>query len=185
MIAEGRLRYAGVNFSTMDGERYRQTRGRDHAEAVVRNLDYLAQRPLAEDMRILVFGTGDEAHQRDFREISDRYAASHWKVESHVVMDRAGWLEVGRSTPPIQKLRGCNNIGSRPFEHIHITPQGRCVLCCEDYDEKYVVGDLNTMSVHEVMSGPELARLRRWTYGVEEAPDDYICRRCVFARSAE
>jgi hypothetical protein len=26
-----------------------------------------------------------------------------------------------------------------------------------------------------------MARLRRWTYGVEEAPDDFLCRRCEFA----
>jgi len=23
--------------------------------------------------------------------------------------------------------------------------------------------------------------LRRWTYGVEEAPDDFLCRQCEFA----
>ena len=57
------------------------------------------------------------------------------------------------------------------------------VLCCEDYDEKYVVGDLTTSSVADVLAGPELARLRRWVYGLEEAPDDFICRKCVFAQS--
>ena len=56
-----------------------------------------------------------------------------------------------------------------------------CVLCCEDYDEKYVVGDLTTSSVAEVLRGPEIARLRRWSYGLEEAPEDFICRKCIYA----
>jgi len=31
------------------------------------------------------------------------------------------------------------------------------------------------------LGGETMARLRRWTYGVEEAPDDFLCRRCEFA----
>ena len=28
----------------------------------------------------------------------------------------------------------------------------------------------------------EVAKLRRWVYGIEEAPADFICRNCIFAR---
>ena len=35
--------------------------------------------------------------------------------------------------------------------------------------------------VAEVLEGDEMARMRRWVYGVEEAPDDFICRTCIFA----
>ena len=34
---------------------------------------------------------------------------------------------------------------------------------------------------HQVLSGDEIARLRRMIYGLERAPDDFICRKCVFA----
>ena len=67
-------------------------------------------------------------------------------------------------------------------DNIHITPRGQCVLCCEDYDEKYVVGDLNESTIAEVLEGDEIAKLRRWVYGIEEAPEDFMCRDCVFAR---
>ena len=83
---------------------------------------------------------------------------------------------------PHARLCGCDNVGSRPLEHLHITPYGKCVFCCEDYDENYVVGDLTAQTVGEVLGGPEIAQLRRWTYGQEDAPDDFICRRCIFAR---
>lgn len=99
-------------------------------------------------------------------------------------MDRAGYLPLGiKPVRPHAHLRGCENMGSRPVQHLHITPYGHCLLCCEDYDERYVVGDLTVETVAEVLSGPRLAQLRRWIYGQEEAPDDFLCRRCVFART--
>jgi hypothetical protein len=57
------------------------------------------------------------------------------------------------------------------------------VLCCEDYDEKYVVGDLTQETVAQVLTGDALAILRRWAYGLEDAPADFMCRKCVFART--
>ena len=32
------------------------------------------------------------------------------------------------------------------------------------------------------IAGDELAKMRRWIYGIEEAPADFMCRDCVFAR---
>ncbi len=72
-------------------------------------------------------------------------------------------------------------MGSRPFEHLHVTATAKAVLCCQDYYERLVVGDLKTQTVGEVLGGDVMARLRRWTYGVEKAPDDFLCRRCEFA----
>jgi hypothetical protein len=98
-------------------------------------------------------------------------------------MDRAGWLDIGlRPEEKKRRLRGCDNVGSRPLQHLHITPHGTCVLCCEDYDEKYVVGDLADSTIAQVLAGPGLAQMRKWVYGIEDAPEDFICRSCVFAR---
>lgn len=184
LIEGGGLRYLCINLSTLDRERYAQDRGADHLAVVLKNLDYLKHLPLAADMRMVVLGTGDEVHRRDFEAVRDRFAGSRFVVEHHVVMDRAGWLEVGMK--PVEKnvrLAGCDNVGSRPIQHLHITPHGKCVLCCEDYDENYVVGDLTSNTIAEVLRGPELAKMRRWVYGVEDAPEDFMCRSCVFART--
>lgn len=183
IVSEGSLRYLCINLSTLDRERYRKERGADHLPAVLRNVDYMKDRPVAEQMKIVVLGTGDEKHAKDFDDVRARYAGSRFEIESHVVMDRAGWLEVGTRAPDRNKrLAGCDNMGSRPLNHLHITPQGKCVLCCEDYDEKYVVGDLTQQSVEQVLTGDEIAKLRRWVYGLEESPDDFMCRDCIFAR---
>jgi len=183
LVEAGPLRYICINLSTLDRERYQRDRGEDHVGVVLRNLDYAKDLPLAARMNIVVLGTGDAQHDRDFEEIRQRFAGSRFEVERHVVMDRAGWLDVGLKPPERKRhLAGCDNVGSRPLQHLHITPRGKCVLCCEDYDERYVVGDLTKNTVAEVLEGDEVAKLRRWTYGIEEAPQDFICRNCIFAR---
>lgn len=182
LVEMGGLRFLSINLSTLDRDRYRKDRGGDHLGLVLRNLDYARDKPLAEQMDMVVLGTGNDDHKRDFEEISRRFAGSRFEVKYFEVMDRAGYLQIGlKPAAPNQRLCGCENVGSRPLQHIHITPQGKCVLCCEDYDARYVVGDLTRQSVHEVLTGPEMAQMRRWAYGVEEAPRDFICRGCTFA----
>ncbi len=182
LVEMGGLRFLSINLSTLDRDKYRDDRGGDHLATVLRNLDYAKDLPLAQQMDMVVLGTGDERHRSDFAEIRSRFAGSRFEVKLFEVMDRAGYLQIGmRPAVPHRALCGCENNGSRPLQHLHITPRGQCVLCCEDYDEKYVVGDLTRESIAEVLGGPRLALLRRWAYGVEEAPADFICRGCTFA----
>jgi len=182
--AGGGLRYLCLNISTLDRQRYQHDRGEDHLPVVLRNADYLAGHPVAREMKIVVLGTGDAAHQADFEEIRGRFSGTPFEIERHEVMDRAGWLDIGaRPAERHRRLAGCDNVGSRPLQHLHITPRGECVLCCEDYDQNYVIGDLNRNTIDEVLRGDAIAKFRRWTYGLEEAPDDFICRGCVFART--
>jgi MoaA/NifB/PqqE/SkfB family radical SAM enzyme len=183
LLAAGTLRYLCINLSTLDSDDYKRDRGADHLGVVLRNLDYLRDKPLAEQMRIIVLGRGDEAHRASFEQARQRFAGSRFEVESFLTIDRGAWhLEVGvKMTEPIRKLGGCDLLGSRPIQHLHITPSGKCILCCQDYDENYIVGDVAAQSIAEVLEGDEMAKMRRWAYGVEEAPDDFICRTCSFA----
>jgi molybdenum cofactor biosynthesis enzyme MoaA len=182
LVAAGGLRYLSINLSTLDRERYRRERGGDHLDLVLRNLDHAMDKPLADQMDMVVLGTGNDDHRRDFEEISRRFAGSRFEVKYYEVMDRAGYLQIGhKPASRDRRLCGCDNVGSRPLQHIHITPRAACVLCCEDYDGKYVVGDLTRESVHEVLTGPAMATMRRWVYGLEDAPRDFICHGCTFA----
>ena len=182
LVEIGPLRFLSVNLNTVDPQRYRRERGKAHLDIVLKNLRYVKNLRVADEMVIAVLGEGDEQHEREVEAISRMFAGSNFEVRNHRLMDRAGYLEVGDAVPdPAQALRGCENLGSRPIQHLHITPHGRCVLCCEDYDEHYVVGNLIEETVVDVLTGDRLAQLRRWTYGAEEAPADFICRECVFA----
>ena len=179
----GGLRYFSVNLSTLDRERYRRDRGKDHLELVLRNLRYLRDLELAPLMEIVVLGRGDEEHRRDYEEICAHFQGSRFEVKSYQTMDRAGAVPFGLSPRASRRrLCGCDQTGSRPLQWLHITPYGKCLLCCQDYHEQYVVGDLSEETVAQVLQGERMARYRRWAYGVEEAPEDFICRRCIYAR---
>lgn len=182
LLELGGLRYLSINLSTLDHARYARDRGHDHVDLVLRNLDYLSRLPLAQEMVIAVLGEGDDVHRRDFEEISERFAGTRMEVKSFEVMDRAGYLRIGvKPERPTRRLRGCENNGSRPLQHLHVTPHAKAVFCCQDYEEYHLIGDLSTQTVAEVLSGPEVAKLRRWSYGLDEAPADFMCRKCVYA----
>ena len=182
VVELGGLVYLGINISTVDRERYKKDRGKDHLPRVLEHLDYMKDKPLAETMALVVLGHDDEAHRREIGALEARFAGSNFLVRPFNIMDRAGWLDVGIGPEkPHRRLRGCDNLGSRPLEHLHITAAGKAIFCCEDYDEVHTVGDLTTRTVDEVLSGEEVAKLRRWAYGIEDAPDDFICRNCLFA----
>lgn len=180
----GGLRYLCINLSTLDREQYRKERGRNHLDLVLKNLEYMKDLVIAPQMEIVVLGTGDSNHRRAFDEISTRFTDSRFDVKYYEFMDRAGNMPIGISSNKSDKrLCGCDQTGSRPLQWVHITPHGKCVLCAQDYYERYVVGDLTRETLDQVLSGERMAQLRRWAYGVEEAPDDFICRYCIYART--
>jgi Radical SAM superfamily/Iron-sulfur cluster-binding domain len=177
----GRFRYLGVNLPTLDVERYRASHGTKDLPRVVANIDALGSLEIAEERAIVVLGDCGEIHKADEAEIAARYGPAGWQIKSFEVRSRAGQIPMGRVVPYKKKLRGCELMGSRPFEHLHVNANARAVLCCQDYYESWTVGDLTVQTVAEVLGGETLARLRRWAYGVEEAPENFICRRCEFA----
>jgi len=180
----GGLSHLSINLSTIDPERYAKERGGSHVELVLRYVSYMKDLEIAPNMEIQVLGTGDDNHRRDFQEISAEFAGSRFEVKYSEIMDRAGNLPVGqRPNRQGNRLCGCDQTGSRPIQWLHVTPQGKCVLCCQDYYEDYIVGDLNKETVEEVLGGEKMARYRRWLHGIEESPKDFICRKCIYART--
>jgi len=177
----GRFRYIGINLPTLDPERYLKMHGTRDLARVLANVDAMRARALAEETAIVVLGDEDEDHRRDVAEIRARFEPLGWEVKPFRIRSRPSSGTYVPEPPAKKTLRGCELMGSRPFEHLHVTATARAVLCCQDYYERLVIGDLKTQTVAEVLGGDAMARLRRWTYGVEEAPDDFLCRRCEFA----
>jgi MoaA/NifB/PqqE/SkfB family radical SAM enzyme len=177
----GRFRYVGINLPTLDPERYEKLHGTRDLARVLSNIDALAANRLSEESAIVVLGDEDEEHRRDVEQIRARFEPKGWEVRPFRIRSRPASGTFVPEPPAKKRLRGCEQMGSRPFEHLHVTATAKAVLCCQDYYEKLVVGDLKTQTVAEVLGGDTMARLRRWTYGVEEAPADYLCRRCEFA----
>jgi radical SAM family protein/iron-sulfur cluster protein len=185
ILEMGGLRYLSVNLSTLDRERYNRDRAGDHLPLVMRNLEYIKDKPLAPQMDIAVLGKGDAVHRLDFEQISEHFANTRFKIHFYEVMDRAGAVPIGlHPETRHERLCGCEQTGSRIVQWVHITPHADCVLCCQDYFDKYVVGNLNEQSLDEILTGPRMSLYRRWVYGIEPAPADFICRGCIYALTA-
>jgi hypothetical protein len=177
----GRFRYVGINLPTLDPERYYEMHGTRDLARVIANIDALPTRSLAQETAIVVLGNEDDAHRRDTEQIRERFEPLGWDIRPFRIRSRPASGTFVPSPPPKKKLRGCELMGSRPFEHLHITATAKAVLCCQDYYEKLTIGDLNAQTVAEILGGDVMARLRRWSYGVDEAPANFLCRRCEFA----
>ena len=177
----GRFRYIGINLPTLDPDRYWKLHGTRDLSRVLANIDAMRARALSEETAIVVLGDQDEAHRKDIREIRQRFEPKGWQIRPFRIRSRPASGTFVPEPPPKRKLKGCELMGSRPFEHLHVTATAKAVLCCQDYYERLTIGDLKTQTVAEILGGDTMARLRRWTYGVEDAPADFLCRRCEFA----
>ena len=178
----GGVRFISVNLSSVNQDYYYEERKYKGLEGVLKNIDYLGKTNIAEEMVIAVLGENDQRHQINFQEIEEYFRDSTLTVKSYQITDRANCLDKGlKLENKIQQLAGCDLLGSRPVQHLHISSYGKVFLCCQDYYEKYTVGDLQIQSVEEVLVGDEMQKLRAMSYGIIEAPEDFICRQCVFA----
>lgn len=74
--------------------------------------------------------------------------------------------------------QGCVRIAS----HLHVSWKGKCFLCCEDYDQKVLLGNLLTNTVDEIMTSKRANELRAEIYGLSPMRENLICRKCAVLR---
>jgi radical SAM protein with 4Fe4S-binding SPASM domain len=72
-----------------------------------------------------------------------------------------------------------------PFKQFNILRDGRVSLCCVDFNEEAIVGDIRKQSIDEIWNGsPELARHRAALGTQDVASLHPICKRCYVATAA-
>ena len=69
---------------------------------------------------------------------------------------------------------------SRPWDMMTITWNGEVVPCCYDYDNKYVVGDVNSNTLSEIWRGEKMTALRREF--LSNQVTNALCRSCPSLR---
>lgn len=90
--------------------------------------------------------------------------------------DRAGALgnQYGRHIGVRRALTGCADV----LNWLCVAVNGDCFLCCEDYYQKVVFGNVRDGELADVLGSPRARQIRRWVYGAEDAPADFLCRSC-------
>ncbi len=73
------------------------------------------------------------------------------------------------------ELRGCR----RAVEDVTVNVDGQVFLCCEDFHQNHILGDLRTQTLDEILNSERAVRYRRTIFGLDPAPADFICRKCA------
>jgi len=127
---------------------------------------------------IIVNGVANEALQ-EMEAILKRFPKlSKEQVQYGLTTDRAGRLEEEyyqdiHNTNP--HLFGC----SIAFSTLYIGVDGMVYLCSCDYGKKYVYGNIFNDTIDEIAKSVYAANLKKNVFGAQEAPADFICRRCI------
>ena len=154
--------------------------------SIMRNLDQIASSPIARHvalhigMQVSHDADGDQA----FARMVDRFAGTAFRVARYIPNDRAGLVPSDRPPVNVTQLAGCA-LQDRTDRWLHIAASGNALLCCQDYLERYVIGNAARSTLDDIISSSERKRFHAWTSGMEKAPADYICRRCAHAIAAD
>ena len=73
---------------------------------------------------------------------------------------------------------GCERLA----KHLHISWEGKVFLCCQDYDQKVVLGDLTRDSIAAIMTSPLARQLRAEMYGLAPMAGGRLCLDCHMLR---
>lgn len=95
------------------------------------------------------------------------------KDASPGLFSRAGNL---KHFPLIQKKGQliCSACGPK-IDHNILLPNGDVLLCCQDYAQEHVIGNLNTMTYNQLFESDEYKRVMA---GLQNENSNILCRRC-------
>ena len=170
-----------VHLSATTSSEALQAHGRDARERVRRNLHDIAVggAPLLSRLRI---GMQVESQQGAEQAVERMRAWLNLDVPitAYTFNDRATLLPIGLHQQDVGRVIGCG-LQNRPNEWLHINASGRVVLCCQDYNEQYVLGDLTESGPLELLEQVESSLYRSWANGLKDAPRNFLCNKCVHA----
>ncbi|MBS3125284.1 SPASM domain-containing protein [Candidatus Woesearchaeota archaeon] len=114
----------------------------------------------------------------------DVETARAYCVEKDITFHFWGFLDRARNVPLYSNsvyrttIHGCEQ--RRPLDRMHVGLDGRVILCCQDWRQTHILGDLNTQSIEEVWHSEKYQNVRRRIYiDGTNAPD--LCKKCKLA----
>ena len=165
-----------VNMPSVDPEEYRRYMGVKFPKGLLENIRGAAKAGLP--VSIAINGISD--CNRRYKEIVAALDCPDVKVFVNLTHDRAGASTSSETVAGGDhhgKLRGCR----RSMEDITINVEGKVVLCCEDYYQRHVLGDLATTELEAILDGAAALDIRRQIFGQTTAQKDLICHGCAEA----
>jgi MoaA/NifB/PqqE/SkfB family radical SAM enzyme len=132
-------------------------------------------------LRMMVMGIGDNRHHENWEDVRNFFADTNMEVGLDLVHDRAGCLP----NPYYQGFQHKNVIScgldNRPVQWIHITVRGNWVICCQDYDEQYVFGNVLEQGIRSIAKSKKRLDVIARAMGRISEPQSTICKQCYYA----
>lgn len=111
--------------------------------------------------------------------LAKKYCRDHClKFELWGFMDRGGNVSQYSNNISRIKISGCEQ--DRVLERLHILFDGRVVLCCMDWRQQYILGDLSKQTIKQVWNSKKFHTVRQAIYGSSKAIPE-ICKKCKLA----
>ncbi|QFG23732.1 radical SAM/SPASM domain-containing protein [Actinomadura sp. WMMB 499] len=167
------LRHLIVNLPSADKDEFAELTGSRSYRQTTRNLERALEAGFP--VQIVVNGAGARL-ARNLDALRRRYEPLGAQVCASQTCDRAGELrnEHFQDVHVAGRLTGCG----WPVHHANISVDGDLFLCCNDYHQREVFGHIRDGSIDELMTSEMAVTARRKVFGVLDADDDFLCRRC-------
>ena len=97
---------------------------------------------------------------------------------ANITHDRAELLQ-NEEVINIGRLQGGPKGCRRMLEQVAVNVDGQVYLCCQDYRQEHILGDLVTQELEEILSSPTATEYRRRVFGEVSSQPNSICNKCV------
>ena len=156
-----------ANIADPDPDEYRRITKRPLLSKVLQNVRYAAQKLRLE----VVLNNSNEEKIVKMQAILPGITVTQWRTD-----DRAGLLKT--EGIPSQYHTGLLNGCPLAIRWVNVSVDGDVFLCPQDYWKLNVMGNIFTESLESIFRSESAWQFRRWCFGLEEAPNNWICRRC-------
>jgi radical SAM family protein/iron-sulfur cluster protein len=169
----GVLRHLIVNLPSVDPAEFAALTGSRSYAGTTRNLD--AAIAAGFRVQIVVNGVGERL-THNLEGVTRRYEPLGVEIYPSLTCDRAGDVgaEFFQDVSVAGQLTGCG----WPIHHANFSVAGDLFLCCNDYYQRERFGNIRDGSVDDLMTSERAISLRRRVFGVAEAAEEFLCRRC-------
>jgi sulfatase maturation enzyme AslB (radical SAM superfamily) len=167
-----------INIPSVDPVEYERVTGTKLFDRVMANLELIHQHQLSTTLSI---NSPRDSADQNVRMINDKFESWFGPSVAWPTDNRAGLLEHPEYARPVShagRLNGC----LVAIYQLNVSFEGKAFLCCQDFDQQYILGDLRESSIAEIASSERAVEIRRMILGGQTAPADFLCRRCEWTQ---
>jgi radical SAM protein with 4Fe4S-binding SPASM domain len=175
---------ATINVPSLDTEEYRHFMGVGMSPHLRENIAAAVETKMP---LVLVVNGLTRLKQRaaELEKIFAGPERPHVAVAPNNTHSIAGRIESGENTVEEHwpgKLAGCRY----HLEQAEINVEGKVLMCCEDYYDQHVMGDIAQRPLREILLGEKALKFHRQIFGLARSKQNFLCRRCfVLLRRGE